>query len=160
MKKYVIGAFAGAFLMFSVQAAADSWLGKEVQGTFPVYVNGEQLDTPAIVIDGNSFLPVRKMSESVNYSVNFDTTKKVVNMDNLNVGLTLEELNDKLKIADKLIKSRQGSVELWNLEIEKGNLSEEVKQGKLQRIYDEQEKITAMESIRSGILTAIAEKQK
>lgn len=159
MKKYIIGAFVGACLMFSLQVAADSWVGKEVQGTFPIYVNGKELDVPAVVIDGKSFLPVRKISESVNYDVNFDNTKKVVNLNNLNDGLSLDDLDKKMKSSDKLIKWRKGNIELWMLEIEKGNLSDEAKQTRLQKIEEEQGKITSMESIRSGVLQAISEKQ-
>lgn len=159
MRKYIIGSIIGAALMFSVQAAADSWVGKEVQGTFPVYVNGTQLDTPAVVIDGNSFLPVRKISESVNYSVNFDATKKVVNLDNMNARLSLEELQKKLTNIEKTLKSRKGNIELWNLQIEKDNLSDEVKQGKLQRISSEQEIIATIEANKADVLQAIAEKQ-
>lgn len=155
MKKYIIGALVGALLMFSVQVAADSWTGKEVQGTFPVYVDGKALDIPAIVVDGNSFLPVRKIGESVNYKVDFDETKRVVRLNDLNAGLSLEDLQTKLKNAEKIIKSRQASIELWTLEIERGNLTDEVKQGKLQRIADEQEKISSMQSVKSSVIAEI-----
>jgi len=145
--------------MFSIQAAADSWTGKEVQGTFPVYVNGKELDVPAVVIDGNSFLPVRKISESVNYNVNFDDKKKVVRLDNIYSRLTLEELQINLKQSEKTITSRKGNIGLWKLEIEKGNLTEEAKQTKLQRIGMEEELIRTMESNKESIIQTIMEKQ-
>lgn len=158
MKKYVIGAFIGCLLTFSFQVAADGLVGSKVQGTLPVYVNGVQTSTPAVVIDGTSFLPVRSVGESMNYKVSYDETKKVVNVENFDL-LSLDELNQKVDSINTLIKSRQGTIELFQLQIDKGNLSDEGKQENLQRIAAEQEKNNNLEAIKQSVIQAIAERQ-
>lgn len=74
MKKFFAGLIIGAGLMFSLSASADSLskVGKVVQGEMEVRVNGQTLDTAAIVVDGSSFLPVRAMAGAIGGSVNFD----------------------------------------------------------------------------------------
>jgi hypothetical protein len=75
MKKFILGLLIGMALMCAGSAFADdiqSFIGKTIQGQFPVTVDGKSLDMPAIVIDGTSFLPVRSFGESVGYNVYFD----------------------------------------------------------------------------------------
>lgn len=85
-----MGFVIGAFVMLSGSALADeiSMIGKTVQGQFPVTVDGETLETPAIVIDGTSFLPVRKFGEVTGYEVSFDPDGEII----LNKILTEEQL--------------------------------------------------------------------
>lgn len=75
MKKYFIGFVIGALLMLSGNALADTtiknMMGRVIQGQLPVLVDGVALGSPAIVIDGVAYLPVRKFAESVGYAVNF-----------------------------------------------------------------------------------------
>lgn len=154
----MLGAIVGGLLMMSFQVSADDVIGSKVQGVLPVYVNGVQVSTPAVVIDGVSYLPVRSVGESINYKVSYDATKRVVNLENLD-SLTLDELNEKIKSIDKLIKSRQGMIDLWNLQIEKGNLSEEAKQVNMQRIASEQEKNNNLLTIKENVIQIIASRQ-
>lgn len=55
-----------------VFAEVESMIGKQVQGQFPVKVEGKKLDVQAIVIDGTSYLPVRAIAEALGKEVKFD----------------------------------------------------------------------------------------
>jgi hypothetical protein len=48
-------------------------IGKVVDGTFNVKVGDKTLDTPAIVIEGTSYLPVRAFGDATGYDVGFDS---------------------------------------------------------------------------------------
>lgn len=75
MKKYVIGGIAGFLLATTLSAHAEeitSLIGKTIQGSFPFQIEGKTLATPAIVVDGTSYLPVRALGEATGYDVSFD----------------------------------------------------------------------------------------
>lgn len=74
MKKYIIGGIVGAALTVGITAHAEvgSMIGKVVDGVFQVKLDGEVLNTKAIVIEGTSYLPVREFSEKLGYEVTFD----------------------------------------------------------------------------------------
>lgn len=62
-------------LLASSPAIAEEFqnmVGKQVQGQFPVKVNGKELEVQAIVIDGTSYLPIRAISEALGKEVTFD----------------------------------------------------------------------------------------
>jgi hypothetical protein len=74
MRKYMIGALFGFILAFGISAHAEvvNMIGKVVDGTFNVKVGDKTLDTPAIVIEGTSYLPVRAFGDATGYDVGFD----------------------------------------------------------------------------------------
>lgn len=76
MKKFVLGVLVGVVIASCGSAYADdvidSIVGKQVQGSFPVKVDGKQLSSSAAVIDGTSYLPVRAVGEALNKEVTFD----------------------------------------------------------------------------------------
>lgn len=75
MKKYIIGGIAGFFLATTLSAHAEeltSLIGKTIQGAFPFQIEGKTIGTPAIVVDGTSYLPVRAFGEATGYDVSFD----------------------------------------------------------------------------------------
>ncbi|MBA2936847.1 hypothetical protein HZF08_00845 [Paenibacillus sp. CGMCC 1.16610] len=75
MKKYIIGGIAGFLLATTLSAHAEevtSLIGKTIQGAFPFQIEGKTLATPAIVVDGTSYLPVRAFGEATGYDVSFD----------------------------------------------------------------------------------------
>jgi len=76
MKKVLVGFLAGVIVTAAGTAYADdivsSIVGKTVQGSFPVKVDGKQLTSQAAVIDGTSYLPVRAVGEALNKEVTFD----------------------------------------------------------------------------------------
>jgi len=80
MKKFIIGLCA-VFVITTVGATAygavNSLVGKKVQSEAPVIVNGEEIGD-AIIIDGVSYLPVRKVSETLGLDVSYENKKVVV----------------------------------------------------------------------------------
>lgn len=53
-------------------AGQGSLVGRAVQGTYPVVLNGNTLGQTAIVIDGTSYLPVRAVADALNLKVEFE----------------------------------------------------------------------------------------
>lgn len=81
MRKYLIGGIVGFILAFAGTAHAEvvDMIGKVVDGVFNVKVGDKTLGTPAIVIEGTSYLPVSAFGEATGYDVSFDA----------NLGITL-----------------------------------------------------------------------
>ncbi|MDQ0062390.1 hypothetical protein [Paenibacillus harenae] len=77
MKKVVIAFVAGALLMVSGQALAESisQVGKKVGGEAIVELNDTQLSN-AIIVDGKSYAPVRDIAESFGADVEFEGATK------------------------------------------------------------------------------------
>ena len=71
MRKYIIGIFVGALLVFGSQTLADSIVGKKIEGVARVNLNGVDLSTPAIVVEGISYAPIRAISESLGLEVGY-----------------------------------------------------------------------------------------
>jgi hypothetical protein len=70
MKNFVIGLIIGAALIFSGQAFAATLIGSTVDAVIQVKVDGENMGQ-APVIDGVSYLPVRKLGTKAGYDVAF-----------------------------------------------------------------------------------------
>lgn len=79
MKKKVIGAIAGALLLTSVTAFADSasLVGKKVQGLFAVEQNGKKV-ADAVIIDGVAYAPVRAVSEAAGVELKVEGKKIIM----------------------------------------------------------------------------------
>ena len=73
MKKFVAGLVAGIILASVVPVLAESTaiIGRTVQGTFPLIINGLRAPKDVIVIDGSSYLPIRVSGELFGYDVDF-----------------------------------------------------------------------------------------
>jgi len=71
MRKFLLGLFVGAILMFSGQAfgAIDSLVGKKVSAEIIVSLNENEIDK-AIIVEGRSYLPVRSMSNAMGLKIN------------------------------------------------------------------------------------------
>jgi hypothetical protein len=83
MKKYIIGGLVGASLMFSMQAFAA--VGDKVEAIFAQFnfiVNGVTvgLDESPVVINGNSYLPVRSISNALGYDVTYKADSRTIEM--------------------------------------------------------------------------------
>lgn len=79
MKKLLIGIALGLMLSIPVGAGAEvvSMVNKVIDGEFVVKLNGKNLDTKSIVIEGTSYLPVRDLAERLNINVKFDATNGI-----------------------------------------------------------------------------------
>ena len=71
MRKYVVGFVVGALLIFGSQTIADSIVGKKIEGVTKVNLNGVDLSTPAIVVEGISYAPIRAISEALGLEVGY-----------------------------------------------------------------------------------------
>lgn len=169
MRKFMLGLLFGIALAITSTTYADeikSMVGKNVQGEFPVYINGLELDTSAVVIDGTSFLPVRKISEYTNYDIGFDENKKVITLSNETNEIaisykrqTTESLNEALKRFDKNIRSREATITDMQYRIDHENFSEEKKQEFIQSIVKQQEFIDTMKTNRDILIAEIVSRK-
>jgi hypothetical protein len=85
MKKFIFGLILGLVIAIPVGAHGEvvSMIGKAIEGQFNVTLNGTKLDTPALVVDGTSYLPVRAIGEALGLDVKFDS----------NLGIELKQKN-------------------------------------------------------------------
>lgn len=69
MKKFVAGMLFGAILMLGVSVSAaniSAIIGKKVDGTMTVSVDGKKLEKEAAIINGTSYIPVRDATNAIN----------------------------------------------------------------------------------------------
>lgn len=116
MRRYIVGALAGAALTVSVSAAADSisLIGKRVQSEADVIQNGNVVDT-AIVVDGKSYAPVRTTYEKAGYIVEYKGGK---------VYLSLLEMPQIKNDEDNLAMQKRLTIEAFKADYAKYSLKE------------------------------------
>jgi len=97
MKKFISGLVIGLMISTSLIAFANTTniIGKQIQGIFPLIINGQKCDKDVIVIDGTSYLPVRKASEIFGYKVDFKNNEVILS--NQNESSSEKKAGDKLK---------------------------------------------------------------
>ncbi|MCY9593713.1 hypothetical protein PC41400_21545 [Paenibacillus chitinolyticus] len=133
MKKYLyllFGIFIGLGLSLGIGAHAEvtSMIGKVVEGSFPVLINGEKSEKDALVVDGTSYLPVRSAGQLFGYDVSFidsqvilKAREGVVNLEKLrSLQQEQTQINDE-EAAAKLKKWEQEKKEWdkWQEDLEK-----------------------------------------
>ena len=94
MKKIISSLVVVSIILISFIAFADSidtidMIGKQVQGSLPLIINGQRCDKDVIVIDDTGYLPVRKAGEIFGYEVDFMNNKVILSNQN---ELILEEI--------------------------------------------------------------------
>ena len=108
MKKFIMGAIVGASLMLAGTVFADeiqSMVGKKVEGSFPLYVNGERASKDVLVIEGTSYGPVRLIAEMLGYDVSFIDSEVILTKKN-------PEVDQAKMVSDILeILKRDGKIE-------------------------------------------------
>lgn len=81
MKKIAAGFLAGVLVATTATAYAqkiEMMVGKVIDGTFPLYIDGKKVDQDVIDVEGTSYLPVRKASELFGYQVDFTNDQVVL----------------------------------------------------------------------------------
>lgn len=80
MRKYVVGAIAGALIVFAGQAAAESVskIGRKVQAEYVVKVDGVPLEAKGLAVDGQTTVPARAFAEAVGYDVSFKNKEVIL----------------------------------------------------------------------------------
>jgi hypothetical protein len=73
MRRLLIGlAFVLALLGTTIAYAEGiNMIGKTVDAAYPVFINGHELASDAIVIDGTSYIPVRSMADTLGFTTSF-----------------------------------------------------------------------------------------
>lgn len=118
MRKYVIGIFVGFALSFAVGAHAEviNMIGKTIEGSFPIKIDGKQLENQAVVVEGSSYLPVRAIGDALGMEILFDANLGIELKQKGDVGLLAADrerdirtlkLYDLRKQADELQKQIQ-----------------------------------------------------
>ncbi|WP_127580806.1 copper amine oxidase N-terminal domain-containing protein [Paenibacillus koleovorans] len=85
MKKYLIGAVAGAALMFSAQIFAEDGLEKieaYLRPGLPIKLDGQklQLENPPVMVDGSTYLPLREMAGIFGKDVHWNEAEQTVEL--------------------------------------------------------------------------------
>lgn len=82
MKKFIVGLISGMVLTLSISTYAEeieSYIGKIVEGQFPVIIDGQRADKPGLVIEGTTYLPIRSAGELFGYDVSFIDSQVILN---------------------------------------------------------------------------------
>ncbi|KZE79427.1 hypothetical protein AV654_18375 [Paenibacillus elgii] len=109
MKKYVVGFIAG-ILVASVSTSYAAFEEKTeaiISKLMRVKINGytAELEEPPLIVNGNSYLPLRATADLLGYHVNYSDEEKTAYLDNKNleyygdkqVYYSLDEINEQKK---------------------------------------------------------------
>lgn len=103
MKKLLSGFILGVVLSLSVNAiAASPLVGKAIQGTFPLIIDGGRASKDVIVVEGTSYLPVRAAGEMFGYDVGFENNTVLLNQQTKEVDKMLEL--QKIDVQSKILQ--------------------------------------------------------
>jgi hypothetical protein len=80
MKRFLAGILVGGILMASTPVFADTIIGKVVQGTLPLYINGSRVSQDLIVIDGVSYVPLKAAADLFDYDIQWMEKERQVVM--------------------------------------------------------------------------------
>lgn len=167
MRKYVVGAIAGALIVFAGQAAAESVskIGKKVQAEFIVKVDGKELETMGLSIDGQTTVPARSLANAVGYDVAFvnkeviltkKEDEKVTETTNESVVTPdpIEEPKYTLESITFLIESRENELKtkkrMFDTSVEFGASQDEITKG-LAAIKEMEDELANLKAIKAEL---------
>jgi len=161
MRKYAIGFFIGIFVAsaFPVYGAVTSLVGQKVQTEYPVVVNGKQLETKAISINGVSYTPNRAFSDATGSQISFENKTVVITtmvdpVTQKELNLTPDDVKFLLARTNEQIEDLQAYIFANNSVINDPRSSDEAQKEKLrqtnaeyeQKIADLKERIKQLEA--------------
>lgn len=152
MKKFVSGLIIGMGLMlaFNVQAEVTSFIGKTIDGQFPVTVEGEVISFPGITIEGKSYLPTRTIAELSGFDVKFDADLgiELVKKETITLQGKVESMNTPL-VEEKPVDPDfiQKQIELVDGQIETQRRLLVIPKYNLENAKNEENKSEAIEQI-------------
>jgi hypothetical protein len=87
MKKYIIGAVAGAIIATTISAYADEGLEKieaYIRKGLPITLNGSHvtLESPPVMVDGSTYLKLRDVASLTGLNVNWNEAAQTVELSN------------------------------------------------------------------------------
>lgn len=82
LKKYFVGMIAGAVLMTGISAGAAtlSPIGKKIDSSYKVTVDGKKLPNNAIVVEGKSYIPTTDVGAATGFKVQFVNKSEGIRM--------------------------------------------------------------------------------
>lgn len=111
VRKYIIGFIIGVALTLGFSVGADSFIGKTVQTTLPLIIEGERVEKDVIVVEGSSYVPLKFAGEIFSYDISYDSKNKEVHMqkkvngDNTNIISINGEKENNMGSLDVAIKN-------------------------------------------------------
>ena len=83
MKSLIAGIIIGAMLFSGMTVLAANFEFEAFKATFPIYINGEEWesDSPAVVIGGRAYLPLRALGEALSVDVGWNEKEFRVEID-------------------------------------------------------------------------------
>lgn len=118
MKKFMTGLIAGMLLMVSMTTFAEeieSYIGKVIEGQFPVIVDGQKVDKPGLVIEGTTYLPVRATAELFGYDIAFIDSQVILNK---KVVATVQEVEKPVEL-EPIVETEEMTLPFIESEIER-----------------------------------------
>jgi parvulin-like peptidyl-prolyl isomerase len=107
MRKVIVSFVAGILVAIGTSAAyaeVTSMIGKRVDGQFPLKIDGELSEIPAITIEGVSYIPLRAAGELFGAQVSWLDGEIIMEKINKNVGVlppTAEEMAEVARIEQE-----------------------------------------------------------
>lgn len=119
MKKVALGFILGVglTLSFNVYAAVESIIGKKVEGTAAVKLDGSKLDKESIIVDGSSYAPVRAIGESLGLDVGFKDGEVILNKKEKGKQVHIPTGPETLEDYDAVIKGRNDMLPLFEQQL-------------------------------------------
>lgn len=118
MKKFMTGLIAGMLFMVSMTTFAEeieSYIGKVIEGQFPVIVDGQKVDKPGLVIEGTTYLPVRATAELFGYDIAFIDSQVILNK---KVVATVQEVEKPVEL-EPIVETEEMTLPFIESEIER-----------------------------------------
>lgn len=112
VKKFLAGILFGGILVFSITGYADSLIGKQIDATFPLFINNEQSPKNVVSIEGTSYLPVRSAGEMFGYDVNFQNETVFLSTQKQETTLTLDE-GEKMEDIREAYVYESNIISIW-----------------------------------------------
>lgn len=111
MKKIIV--LTLLVLMFAVPVNASQMVFKLTQANYPIYVNNQELksDLPILSYNGNTYIPLRKVSDATGNNINWDDVSKSVYISK-NVD---DKIYDKIKCYSSVMNIYKELIDFGNL---------------------------------------------
>lgn len=137
MRKYLIGVIIGAMLMFGAQTFADSLIGKKVDGVVKVIVDGSELETAAVVIEGVSYAPLRAVGESLQLEVEYSDGVVILSRQDKEDSNLQEQIKNEIRREIEAIEKEK---EIEKIQNAIRGLEEQLRNPEVYGLYTEESK--------------------
>ena len=137
MRKYLIGVIIGSILLFGAQTFADSLIGKKVDGVVKVTVDGSELETAAVVIEGVSYAPLRAVAESLQLEVEYSDGVVILSRQDKEDSNLQEQIKDEIR---REIEAVEKEKEIEKIQNAIRGLEEQLRNPEAYGLYTEESK--------------------